>query len=205
MHKQSVIVRVGPVARIGKPEVLPYHYAVTVASIIKFLVTDLPHPVAYHIEVHLPVISNRDVILAFAIEKIVLAKAPVASKRHETLTVYPHLQFPVSALIRHLSDTCTIICSDLFATIRHKLIACIIHIRLAITVRPPKAHTLFTQLGVFLRSEHHFLFLALCHIHTFLKRYIANPTTQFSRYSTRLIIHKNDTRSDGSCRIGQSQ
>ena len=205
MHKQGVIVRIGSVARIGKPEVLPYHYAVTVASIIKFLVTDLPHPVANHIKVHLPVVSYCYVILAFAIEKIMLAKAPVASKRHESLTVYPHLQFLVSALIRHLSDTCTIICSDLFTAIRHKLIASVIHIRLAITVRPPKAHALFTQLGVFLRSEHHFLFLALCHIHTFLKRYIANPTTQFSRYSTRLIIHKNDTRSDGCSSIWQSQ
>ncbi|OAV63436.1 hypothetical protein Barb6_03746 [Bacteroidales bacterium Barb6] len=87
-HKEVVVIRYRPVVGVGKPEVLPNHYAVAVAGFVKLFIAYLPHPVAYHGEVHICVIGNGYVVFAPAIVEVGLAEAPVSPATDEAATVY---------------------------------------------------------------------------------------------------------------------
>ena len=73
------VKRVGAVAGVGQPEVLPNHDAILVASLIKLFVASHAHPVTYHVKVHVAVILHGNVILATTIQEVLLAEAPVSA------------------------------------------------------------------------------------------------------------------------------
>jgi len=47
IHKQFRIIGIRTVGRIGQPEILPNHYPVTVASLIKFIIAGLAYMLFY--------------------------------------------------------------------------------------------------------------------------------------------------------------
>jgi hypothetical protein len=89
LQKEIVIVRLGTVPGIGKPEVLPDYDSVPIAGFVKGIVADLADPVANHGEVHFAVVADRDIVFAGAIAEHRLAKAPVAATRNESPTIDP--------------------------------------------------------------------------------------------------------------------
>src|SRR6185437_15082834 len=55
-EEQFVIVRVGTIPGIGKPEILPNYHAIAVRRIVESLIVGLPNPIADHVEVFVAVI-----------------------------------------------------------------------------------------------------------------------------------------------------
>ena len=102
-QEHVLVERVGTVSRVGEPEVLPHHYAVSVTGFVELLVACLSHPVAYHVEVHVAVVSHRNVIFASAVAQVVLAESPVAAQRYEPSAVDVYLQLRVHVLVVHLA------------------------------------------------------------------------------------------------------
>ena len=72
IQEEGVIIGVGAVSRVGQPEVLPHHNAVAVARLIKFLVAGLAYPVAYHVTVHVAVVTHGHVVLAATVVEVIL-------------------------------------------------------------------------------------------------------------------------------------
>src|SRR5574344_2557430 len=86
------IVRIWTVSRVGKPEILPNHNSVTVASLVKFIVSSHSHPIADHSEMHICVVSHCDVILAGPIVQIDFRETPVAAIAYKTTAIDVDIQ-----------------------------------------------------------------------------------------------------------------
>ena len=97
-----VVVGVGTVPRIRQPEILPHHHAIPVAGFVEFVVADLPHPVADHVEVHLRVVAHRGIVFARAIAQHRFAEAPIAALGNEAPAVDPHAQRAVVLAVGEL-------------------------------------------------------------------------------------------------------
>ena len=104
-EEQLFVVGVGTVPRIGQPEVLPHHDAVAVAGVVELIVARLPHPVAYHVVVHVAVVGHGRIVFAPAVVEVGLGEAPVAAEGDETLAVDEDLQCVVGVGIAHLTDS----------------------------------------------------------------------------------------------------
>ena len=96
------VVRVGTVAGVGEPEILPHGHSVAVAGVVELLVADLSHPVAYHAEIHASVVIEGDVVLLSRKHQVVLGEAPVSALGHEPAAVDEQLQGAVAAVPGHL-------------------------------------------------------------------------------------------------------
>ena len=81
------IVGVRSVCRVCKPEILPYHYSMAVACIVKLDISCLSDPVAHDSEIHVRVVIDSYVIFPSTIVQIVLTESPVASTADESTAV----------------------------------------------------------------------------------------------------------------------
>src|SRR5574344_2935914 len=73
------IVRIGTVSRVGKPEILPNHYSVTVASLVKFIISSHSNPIAHHSEMHIGVVCHGDVVLTSPVVQVNFREYQVAT------------------------------------------------------------------------------------------------------------------------------
>ena len=153
VHKHRLIVGVGAVGRISQPEVLPHHDTIAVAGLIEFPVAGHAHPVANHVVVHLLVVTHGSIKLPATVIQVVLAKGPVASKRHQPAVVDIYLQFCVLVNGLHLTDACLVLDGIALLPIDDELKACIVQIGLSISVGPPQVHSLILQLLEFARIK----------------------------------------------------
>ena len=90
LHEHCIVVRVGTVQRIRKPEILPDHNSVTVACVIECIVSGLTYPVSDHRKVHFFVITDGNVIFPRAVTEHRFGKAPVASPPDKPSSVHPN-------------------------------------------------------------------------------------------------------------------
>ena len=142
VHEEFLVVRIGIVGRIGKPEILPDHDAVAVAGLVEFFVGSLPDPVAYHGEIHLLMISYGDVVVACGVTQVEFAEAPVSAQPGNAGAVNPGGQAPVFGGIAHLAEAgfeVEFVRNSAVLEHRHRSI---IQIGFAITVGPPQAWVL---------------------------------------------------------------
>ena len=86
------IGRIRSVPGVGQPEILPDHYAVTVAGVVEGLVVRHANPVADHGEIHVGMVANGNIVLAVPILQKVLRISPVAAKSNESPAVHVHAQ-----------------------------------------------------------------------------------------------------------------
>ena len=86
-EEHFIFIRIRTVSRVRKPEILPHHYAMAVAGLVKFCITSLSHPVAHDCEVHVRVVIDSYVIFPSTIVQIVLTESPVASTADESTAV----------------------------------------------------------------------------------------------------------------------
>ena len=108
-HEHHLVVGIRSVGRVGKPEVLPHHDAILVASVIKLLVAGHSHPVANHIEVHVAVQAHGNVVFPLAIVEVRLRESPVSAERHDASPVDEKFQLRVRVGISHLPYTCLVV------------------------------------------------------------------------------------------------
>ncbi len=143
LHEHSLVVGVGPVPWVGEPEVLPYHDAVFVASVVEFLVANLPHPVADNVEVHVAVVAHGGVVLASAIAQVSLGEPPVAAQWVHALAVDEELQPLAPAVGRGLKGGAHLSQSGLEAERAERVGAAgqgeagVVEVRVAIAIGPP--------------------------------------------------------------------
>ena len=104
-NKHCQVIRIGTVGRIGQPEILPDHDAISVAGIIQFFVANHAYPVAKHGEVHVCMISHGSLVFAAPVIQVRLTEAPVTTTANETATVDVEVQHVVLLVERHLTNT----------------------------------------------------------------------------------------------------
>ena len=102
LEEHLLVFRIGAVVGICQPEVLPYHDAMTVAGLVEFLVAYLSHPVAHHVQVHVAVVAQGDVVVAGRIVEVYLTEPPVAAVGDEAPTVDKQLNGTVLQRVVHL-------------------------------------------------------------------------------------------------------
>ena len=103
VHEEFFVIRIRAVGRIGQPEILPDHDAVTVAGLIEFLIAGLPDPVAYHVEIEEFMIPHDYIIIARSKAQIQFAEAPVAAESGHSPAVDPGSQPAAFHRISHLA------------------------------------------------------------------------------------------------------
>ena len=136
------IIWIGTVSRIRKPEVLPDHYAMTVTSLIEFLISSLAYPVAHDREIHVCMIGNSYVVFASSIVEIVFTESPVASASDESTTVDINMKDSTFFISIYLSDSCLEANFIRNPTVDFEYKAGIIEILLTISLRPPQLRIL---------------------------------------------------------------
>ena len=70
-----------------EPKVVPNHYAIAVAIVVKFIVGDAPGPQAYHIVIHLLMQFYLFLIFFALATKQIFAHTPVSAFEEEFLTI----------------------------------------------------------------------------------------------------------------------
>ena len=80
----------------------------TVAGFVKLLVADLAHPVAYHIAMHVLMVSYRNVVFARPVSEIALGEAPVAAERVNPDAIDHNLRPAVKFGVSHFTDSCLV-------------------------------------------------------------------------------------------------
>ena len=79
LQEKHIVIRIRSISGISQPEILPDHDTMTVAGFIESLIAHLTYPVAYHREVHIPMIPHGDIVFTRAIKQIVFVETPVAA------------------------------------------------------------------------------------------------------------------------------
>ena len=102
--EHPVVIRIRTICRICKPEVLPYHDTVTVASLVKLNIASLAHPVTHDCEIHVSMVVYGNIIFTTAIVQVVLAESPVASASDESSTVDIKVEHSAFFISIHLSE-----------------------------------------------------------------------------------------------------
>ena len=185
-HEHHLVVGIRSVGRVGKPEVLPHHDAILVASVIKLLVAGHSHPVANHIEVHVAVQAHGNVVFPLAIVEVRLRESPVSAERHDASPVDEKFQLRVRVGISHLPYTCLVV--DAGSGVVALLIVCqklksgIMQIWFAMSVWPPEAYAPVAQGLVFVGTEHHLSLFSGFQRDILFKLQIAYPSSQRSAH-----------------------
>ena len=195
VHEHRLVIRVRAVPRIGKPEVLPDHQAVTVAGFVKLLVADLAHPVAYHIAMHVLMVCYRNVVFALPVSQIALGEAPVASKRVNPDTIDHNLRPAVKFVVSHFADSCLVAdgIGDHSAALH--LESGIVQERFAEGRRPPEIHFPVPELREIFRPELHLEFRTGLDGLLLFKLYVSYPAAYNHLRCAVHIIFEN-----GCCR-----
>ena len=151
--EQVRIIRIGPVSRIGQPEVLPDHDTVTVASLIEFFIADHAHPVAQDVHVHIGMISDSCIVFTSAVVQVRLTESPVAAASDEAPSVDIHIQNTLVLIEGHLADTGLVRKAVRKFSVGLERESSIIEVRLTISVGPPQTRMFHIQLSEAFRSE----------------------------------------------------
>ena len=142
--EHPVVIRIRTICRICKPEVLPYHDTVTVASLVKLNIASLAHPVTHDCEIHVSMVVYGNIIFTTAIVQVVLAESPVASASDESSTVDIKVEYSAFFISIHLSEADF----EIYAVGTNEFETSIIKILRTIAVRPPKTRIFNQELRV---------------------------------------------------------
>ena len=87
VKEHCIVKRIRTVSRVRKPEVLPYHDTMAVASLIELHVACLTHPVSHDVEVLVGVVLCSNIIFASSVVEVALAESPVTATTDEPSAV----------------------------------------------------------------------------------------------------------------------
>ena len=118
----------------------------SVAGFVEFVVADLPHPIADHVEVHLAVIAQSGIIFARTVAQHRFAESPIASASDKTPAVDEDSQRAVICAVGHLADSrfhrLGVRC---LSALEFECQFQVIQIRIAVANRPPQLRVLQAQ------------------------------------------------------------
>ena len=176
--KQFRVIRIRSVSRVCQPEVLPDHNTMAVAGFIQLLVADHTDPVTHHREVHIRMISHRNVIFTATVVQVRFAESPVTATTDKAASIDKEGQDMIVFVERHLADTDFEVFSirNLIVDLERKVR--IIEVRRSVTVRPPQARVLDLQLRELLGVENHRLFFSGRQFYRLLERDLSDLAFQ---------------------------
>ena len=205
-NKHFGIVRIRTVSRIRQPEVLPNHDTVAVAGFIQFFITNHTHPVTHDREVHIGMVSHRDIIFTCTVIQVRLTESPVTAPANKTTAVDKETQNLIILIEGHLADTDFKVFGIRYLIIYLKCEAGIIQVRLSIAFRPPETRILNIQLSEILCIEDNRFLFARSQFHRLLECDITDLAFQHTFYRICImVLHDHFRRQFSRGRIGQRQ
>src|SRR5664280_2502629 len=99
------IFRIGTISGVCKAKILPDHNSMTVTSFKKLIISSLSDPVSDHIEVHIGMISDSNIIFTSAVLKIRFRKTPVSTTCYKTSPVDINIEYLIGVIENHFANS----------------------------------------------------------------------------------------------------